>query len=136
MKNEVKNEMCNYMNILCEMTNKNLDEMVENNYKYLPLIIVCNAQACYLVYDTQEEIITNVTLLVMNRGGLVIAVDPIGGVITGSVADQNCISINMKRETADALFACARAYWEKRLSTEMLISPNSDGRFIAADLLG
>ena len=136
MKNEVKNEMCNYMNILCEMTNKNLDEMVENHYEFLPMIIVCNAQACYLIYDTQEEIITNITLLVMNLSGLVIAIDPIGGVITGSVADEKCISINMKRETADALFACTRAYLEKRLSTEMLISPDSDGRFIAVDLLG
>lgn len=136
MKNEMKFEMCNYMNVLCEMTNKNLDEMVENNREYLPLLILCNAQACYVKYDTQVEIITDITLQVMNRGGLAIEVDPIGGVITGSVAGENCISIDMKEETADVLSACISVCWEKRLSAEMLISPNTDGRFITGDLLG
>ena len=72
-------EIHNYMNVLCEMTNKNLDELVRNNSEYLPFFIMINAQSCYVQYDTQEEVITRVSLYMIKKDGLAIVVDPIRG---------------------------------------------------------
>lgn len=129
-------EIQNYMKVLCEMTNKNLDEIVNNAYEFLPFFIMFNAQSCYVRYDTQDECITDVTLKVMNNAGLVIEVDPISSTITAFVAGEPGESLKMQKNTADILLDCIRTCWRQRLSTEDLISINSDGRFVAADLIG
>jgi hypothetical protein len=93
-------EIQNYMKVLCEMTNKNLDEIVNNAYEFLPFFIMFNAQSCYIRYDTQDECITDVTLKVMNNAGLVIEVDPISSTITAFVAGEPGESLKMQKNTA------------------------------------
>ena len=135
MTNENKNEIRNYINILCEMTNKSLDQIVNENNEYLPMFIVFNAHACYVRYDTQEENITHVTLEVINRVGHIIEIDPVEGVISGVLEDEPSCTVKMKKHTASILLRCISVFWKKRLKEEGLISLNSDGRFIVADLL-
>ena len=128
-------EIGNFMNILCEMTSKNLDEIVNNHRDCLPVFLMVTAQSCYVLYNTQEERIVEVNLQMINKDGLAVEIDPIKCLIAGCVAAEPYKSFEMDKNTADTLLACITAMWKHRLSTEGLITTSSDDGLIAADLL-
>ena len=128
-------EIREYMTVLCQMASKNLDEMVKKHGAYLPFFIMFNAKSCYVRYDTQKESITDATLVLMEKDELDIVVDPIDRDVTSFINGESCASVELEEYTADTLLACIRACWNWRLSTEGLITMDSDGRFIAADLI-
>lgn len=91
-------------------------------------------KSCYVKYDTFEEQIINIKLIMVKKAGFIIEVDPIEGHIRSYVADQVGGSLQMKEYIADTIRACIQVCWNKRLSTECLVTLHGDGRYIAADL--
>lgn len=128
-------EIRDYLTVLSQMASKNLDEMVKKHSAYLPFFIMFNAQSCYVRYDTQKESITDATLVLMEKDEVDIVVDPIDRNVTSFINGESCASVDMEEYTADTLLACIRTCWNWRLSTVGLITMNSDGRFVAADLI-
>lgn len=129
-------EIHDFASTLCDMANKNLEEIVINHCESLPFYLHFATEACYVKYDTHEETITDISLRLIERNGFAIEVDPINGYIQGIVAGKSSGSTQMNRDIADALFACIHQCWIMRLSTEQLLTTGDNDRYIAADLLG
>lgn len=122
-------------NILCETTNLALERLVYVKIDDLPFYLFFGSTACYVKYDTQDERITDVQIVVMNNNGFTVEVDPIKGSITGNLANQCTASIEMEVYVANTVLACIREAWQWRLSTDRLITVKADDRHIVADLL-
>ena len=119
---------------LCESANLCLECVVSTKCECLPLLLGFMAESCFVKYDTEEEQITNIDIILIEKNGFVIEADPINACVRGYFADEICGSIQMRVPIAKTLRACIQACWKKRLSTEYLVTMNGDGRYIAADL--
>ena len=102
---------------------------------HLPLFLMQIPEACYVLFDTKENCIVSTTICMFSKSWIAVEVDPINASITGHMADEDVCTFEMQKYVADMLFRCIRQCWDMRLSTEGLISTNSNGRFIAANLI-
>lgn len=127
-------EINHFANILCESTNSFLEDIVNTKCEYLPLFLSFTAKSCYVKYDTLEEKIINIRLIMVEKNGFIIEVNPIDNYVRSYVANIVSGSLQMKKTIADTLRACVHVCWKKRLSTECLVTMNGDGRYITADL--
>ena len=129
------NELNHFANILSERTNSFLEDLTRTKPEYFPLFLCFAAKACYVKYDTIEEQITDISLIMIEKHGFIIEIDPIGKQVRSRVANEVCGSLQMIEHVADTLQACIRMLWKRRLSTEYLITTNGNKRYVAADLL-
>ena len=128
-------EIHNFGTVICKMTSNNLEELVKNHCDYLPFWLHFTGEACYVKYDTQNEVITDISLRVIDRNGLAVEIDPINGYVRAIVAGNSGESIMMPKDIADTLFSCIHQCWNMRMHAEGLVTTGND-RYIAADLLG
>ena len=127
-------EINHFANILCERTNSFLEDIVNTKGEYLPLYFSFVARSCYVEYDTLEEKIINIKLIMVEKAGFIIEVDPINGHIRSYIANQVGGSLRMKEYIADTIRDCIQVCWRKRLSIQQLVSLHGDGRYVTADL--
>lgn len=130
----MQTEIKHVANELCEITNTFLENITISQRADLPLFLGFTAKACYVKYDTLEEKITDISIVMIDKNGFAIVADPIDGYVRGYIANEICTSVRMRESTAKTLHAFIQVGWKKRLSIDCLISLNGDGRYIAADL--
>ena len=132
----MRSEINHVAHVLCEVTNTFLENIAMGQHSDLPYYLGFVSRACYVKYDTWEDKITDISIIMIEKNGFAIVADPINGYVLGYTAGEICASVRMRRATAKMLFACIESHWKYRLSTDCLVTANGDGRYVAADLFG
>lgn len=128
-------EIIEFTNMLCAMVNNAVENVVLTHTDELPFFLFFAARKCFVLYDTEKEKITSISLYVIEKDHLTIEVDPIDGYVRGGLGDKVTGTVRMKKHVSNTLFACISKLWLMRLSEEGLITVNGNDGYIAADLL-
>lgn len=121
---------------ICAIARTGIDYIFEKQkIDNLPLYLFTCANNCYIKYDTEHECITDISIRIYNRGGIVVDIEPLNYGIVGYINEKKYVSKELCVHIADTICACVDHFWRYRLETEGLCTVGIDDRYIAADLL-
>ncbi len=127
----------NFVSSLCKMTNRSLETFVQKGDFLFFFHYV--SSSCCVVYDTQEERITAITLVIINRNGLTIEIDPIAGYVRGKFLDEldKCArSARIKAHIAEAVVSSIQKFWDVMVKEKAIDITAGESRYITVELLG